>query len=122
MLLSISTIHHINHAFGITVTKIAVMWRTKMNLETTLNLSAWLWLLFAVLYYHCFINGVACFIRENASRKARHHFFDTKFMAQTQNRVVHLHIVSKKVQVGTHIVEKATNLVVKLLVHEYYMH
>ena len=74
MLLVISVILDINQPFGITVSKIRRVWWTAMN--------------------HCLINGISCFVRENAGGKARYYFTHTRFIAVVKNIVIDEDVVS----------------------------
>ena len=60
--------------------------------------------------HHGFINGVSSFVRENAGGQTTDDFLYTEFIADVKNIVVDFHVVSKKVQIGPHVVKQASNL------------
>jgi hypothetical protein len=74
MLLVIRVILNINQSFCITVPEIGRMWWTTMN--------------------HCLINGISCFVRENAGGKARYYFAHTSFITVVKNIVINENVVS----------------------------
>lgn len=92
VLLCVGVIGHVNHALGIAV---AVVWRvrrTVMYLSTkTLGLNQQF-----LRLYHCFVNGVACFVRKYASWEAGNDFSDAGFVADLQHIVVYVQVFALK--------------------------
>ncbi len=60
--------------------------------------------------HHGLVDRVGCFIRENAGRQTRHHLRDSGQVAGVEDVVVDQHVLPEKIQVGTHVVEKAADL------------
>lgn len=44
--------------------------------------------------YHRFINGICCFIRKDAGRKAGHHLAHFRFVSHRENIIIDLHVVT----------------------------
>lgn len=60
--------------------------------------------------YHGFVDGVGCLVGKNAGGETRDDFFHAKLVADVENIVVHFHIFSEEIQIGSHVVEKSSNL------------
>ena len=72
----IASIHCINHSFCIGIPFIWCMWRTIMNLKIKERNYFPNNFYLLILFYHCFIDGIGCFIRKNTSWKTRNKFFN----------------------------------------------
>ena len=90
ILLRIKTIHHLNHALGIRVALIRIVWRTIMD--------------------HRLIDRIGSLIREDASRETRNQLLHLKFTAQFHHIHVHNDIIIVKLYLVGHVVKQAANL------------
>ena len=89
VLLSVSSVHHVQHALGVAVAEVAVVGRSVVD--------------------HGFVDGVGGLVRKNAGGQTRDDLFDAKFVTEPQDVLVHFHVLGEEVEVGTHVVEQPSH-------------
>lgn len=92
----------INHAFGVRITKVRLMRRTVVDLRrrekhTASANSVCVCVFVSVCnMYHSLIDGIRCFIREDARGQTGHHLHHPDLMSGLQHVVIYVNVVSLK--------------------------
>ena len=90
VLLSIQTVHHLDHTLGVGVSLVGIVWRTRMN--------------------HGFIDGVGRLVGEDARRKTRNELLHLELTAQLHHVHVHDNVIIVKLHLVGHVVEQTSDL------------